>query len=288
MSALWKPAYFPTLPTPVTLRFKDQASALEALVGFVFRPCDFKTPCMEGWVVVRIEKQLGIVEARVCPAWIGYKSPLSSENFVGGRYHPTKMPDCYLNFRQTLNDWIEQFPDCLVREVPKASTVTQATPSAPVSYGPPYFVSNEVLMNLVDTSHFFFEELQAMREKTIPWPQRDFMDFEAVLAGVANAKNFGWLNRHAQKQLAHAARAGREPEECVSVQQSIEKLKKFGCDAAWDWNKYYHASQQKDFVAGAAAYEEEAWLERMRAECPGFSDWVYKGAIHDYGQPGRL
>ena len=281
MSFSLEPTIFPTPPEPVTLQFKDQASALEALVGFVFRPCDFKTPCMQGWIVVRIEEQLGIVEARVCPAWIGYKSPMSSEIFIGGRYHPAKMPDCYSNFRQTLNDWREQFPDCLVREVPiRGSTLIQSTPPR---YGTPYFASYEVLQNLADTSHDFFEELRVMREKAIPWPQQEFMDAEAALAGAANHKIFGWLNRCARQQLERAARAGRAPEEIVNVQRSVEKLKKSGCDAASEWNTCYYASQQKDFVPDAVTYDEEAWLERMRAECPGFSDWVYKGAIHDFG-----
>jgi hypothetical protein len=121
----------------------------------------------------------------------------------------------------------------------------------------------------------YFAELRVMRGKAIPWPQQEFMDVEAILAGLADPRmsrtrtSYYYLYSYARKQLERAAHAGREPEEIENVQQSIKKLKDFG----------YAAASTATWVK----YDEEAWLKRMQTECPGFSDWVYKGAIHDYG-----
>ena len=294
MCALWKPAIFPTRPTPVTLRFEDPASAFEALVGFEFTPAYWKaplhhkTPFEEGWIVVRIEEQLVIVEARVCPMYIDSKSLLQIDTFVADPYKP---PDCSINVHQTLDDWREQFPDSLVREVTRASTVTLATPSALVSDGPPYFVSLDILKNLVDTSHFFFEELRAMREKAIPWPPQDFMDMEAVCGFVAHTKIFPKVHLYAQRQLERAARAGRAPAEIARAQSFVKKLQRIGDAAYAEWsasNDLRDGKKRRSFMKKNGVpppkviYDEESWLEQMRTECPGFSDWVYRGAIFDY------
>jgi hypothetical protein len=243
----------------LTLQFQDHTSACEAIARLECRPSEL-IDCLWGWIVVRIEERLGIVEARFYPPQINYKEPPFEELCPNGRYDPATRPRAFVELEETLRDWREKYPDCLVMKLD----------IPPEGWSKPEFLQRQWARR-----QSFFDELRAIRKKVVPWPLQEFMDTEAVLRGLASSNTFGYLLlTNARAQLERAVRAGREPEEITKVHQAVRKLEDLGCKAGRNSLDQIHK------VPGFAPFDEKAWLDRMRTECPGFSDWVYKGAIH--------
>lgn len=249
-------------PKPETIRFQSHEAAVGAITRFDFFPDNLAEPKIEGWIVVRIDERLGIVEARFCPAHKGNEH-LPAILTKDGKWDlqldvvydfgNQKVP--YVDLQETLKNWREKYPDCLVMQLSRPLTKDYT----------PY----EFLQLQLAWTEAYFSELREMRSKAIPWSHQDFLDCEAALAGfVKHGKFFHYLRYEAREQLRCAARAGRSEEEITEAGRLVKKLGQTSYDAA---DQYRSANYSKDV--------RTAGVERMKKECPGFSDWVYEGAF---------
>lgn len=254
-------------PKPETVQFQSHEAAVEAITSFDFFPDSLPNPKIEGWIVVRIDEKLGIVEARFCPAHKG-NEPLPAiltkdgkwvlPELQGDDYDLGNQKVPYADLQETLKTWRERYPDCLVKQLSR--------PLFPKDYTP-----YEFLQLQLTSTEAYFSELREMRSKAIPWAHHDFLDCEAALAGfVKHGKFFHFLRYDARDQLRSAARAGRSEEEILEAERLVKKLRQTNYDAA---DQYRSAHYSKDV--------KTAGFERMKKECPGFSDWVYAGAFDD-------
>lgn len=254
-------------PIPYTLEFTDNDTAFEQLVGFEFEPPDKDMRHLDGWMIVRVDAPGRIVQARMCAPFIGYISPSAEEIFRGGVYNPPTGPECFLDKRRTLPAWKEVYPDSLVAELSSSGAL-----------------SRDTLQRLMETAPAFFEDLYALHAKPTPWSEQDFLDAEASIAGVANYKPSWRLGCYGREKIERAARAGREPEQITAAHRRLKKLQDIAYKAAEALRDFGHQSRRKDFVSATTYDQENAkWMERLKVECPGFSDWVYHDAIHDWG-----
>ncbi len=255
----------PHEPQPYTLKFDDNESAFAALVGFEFKRDYPQTPQLEGWMVLRIDEPDRILQARLCAPFFNYKSATFDACVRDGVYQEPNHPACWLDKRKTLPEWRTIFPDSLVAEIQ-------------------HDLSQEYLQRIVDAAPAYFEDLQMLRAKPIPWSQQDFLDAEACLAGVAQYKPSWQIGFYAGVHLEQAARAGREPEDFAAAQHKVRSLQNLAYKAAEAFQEWYHQTRRKNFTASRTYEDEnEAWMQRLRTECTGFSDWVYQDAIHRWG-----
>lgn len=255
----------PHEPKPYTLMFDDNESAFAALVEFEFKHDYPRTPQLEGWMVLRVDEPNRIVQARLCAPFINYKSPPFDACVRDGVYQEPSHPACWLDKRKTPSEWRTIFSDSLVVEIQ-------------------HDLSNDYLQRVVDAAPAYFEDLRTLRAKPTPWSQQDFLDAEACLAGVAQYQPSQQIGCHAKIHLERAARAGREPEDFATAQHKIRSLQNLAYKAAEAFQDRYHRSRRKNSAATKTfAEEDEAWMQRLRRECPGFSDWVYRDAIHHWG-----
>ena len=127
--------------------------------------------------------------------------------------------------------------------------------------------------------------LRALRAKPVPWPEQEYLDTEAALANGTTQREWQWLRLYRAEEFTTALRRERTEEEIAGTKERIRKLQWLAYKAAEESNTRYQQSRKKGFVAFEKTYEEQDknWMQRLRTECPGFSDWVYHSALHDYG-----
>jgi len=256
----------PYEPKPFTVRFDDNEAAFEQLVGFKFKPDTKEVEYKDGWIVVRLDEPSKFVEARMCAPLVGYWSPPSEGYFRNGRMYPA-IPESFLDRLLTLEAWPGKYADSLVMELREAETA-----------------SREALQKAITIAPAYFAELRVLRAKPTPWPQQDIVDAEASLQGIANCKPFRLISYHGRGHLLNAARSGRQADEIAATARVLERMKTIAYEAASAWNKWYHEHRKSRFDDHVEAFpDNEAWMQRLRVECPGFSEWVYRDAIHDWG-----
>ena len=255
-------------PKPYTLEFSDNESAFGKIIGFQFHPSDREIRHLEGWIVARIDEPSRIVQARMCAPFVGYV-PSEARISLDGKRVPPVMPESFCDLRRTVPEWKEAFPDSLVTELSQSSA------------------SREVLQRLLDGAPNYFADLRIMRAKPQPWSEQDFLDAEASIATIVTYKPSRWLGYYGREHIARAARAGREPEEITAAQRRLKQLQELAYQAAESLRDRLlpYRSWKGPTKEYNTVFEEEnsLWMDRLRVECPGFSDWVYHDAINDWG-----
>jgi hypothetical protein len=235
---------------PTVLSVQNDDLAVDAIRRFYFmdgseyRPA----PGPVGWIIMRVDEGVWIREIVVCPP--------SFESAVVMAFL----------LRRTLDELRRGFPDSLVMEVSRG----HVDPS--IDFQARHFVSD------------YFDQLRKLRAKPSPWPEQEYLDTEAALANGTTQREWQQVRLYRAEEFAAALRRERTEEEIARAKERIRKLQNFAYEAANAFNARYVLSRRKDFVA-STAYEEDdaAWMQRLRTECPGFSDWVYHAAIHDWG-----
>jgi hypothetical protein len=233
---------------PTVFSVQNDDLAVDAIRRFYFMEGSAYLPGPVGWIIMRLDESVWIREIVVCPPNL---ESASVKAFL---------------LRHTLDEQRKRFPDSLVMEVSRG----HVDPS--IDFQARHFTSE------------YFDQLRTLRGKPVPWPEQEYLDTEAALANGTTQREWQWLRLYRAEEFAAALRRERTEEETTAVKERIRKLQELAYKAAEAFHARHYQSRRKDFVA-AKTYEQEdeAWMQRLRTECPGFSDWVYHAAIHHWG-----
>ncbi len=234
-------------PTVFTVQNDDLA--VDAIRRFYFPEGDAYGQRPSGWVIMRLEEGVWICEIIVCPPKCGNAVVMAAL------------------LRRTLDEWRKRFPDSLVMKVDSGHVDPK------IDFQERHFISE------------YFDQLRKLRAKTAPWPEQEYLDTAAALANGTSQREWQLVRLYRAEEFAASLRRGRTEDEIACTKERIRKLQQLAYKAAEESNTRYHQSRKKGFVAFKKTYEEQdkTWMERLRTECPGFSDWVYRDAIHDWG-----
>jgi hypothetical protein len=238
-----------SLRHPTVFSVQNDDLAVDAIRRFYFLDGSAYLPGPVGWVIMRLDEGVWIREIVVCPPNVESAVVMASL------------------LRRTLDELRRGFPDSLVMEVSHG----HVDPS--IDFQARHFTSE------------YFDQLRRLRTKPVPWPEQEYLDTEAALANGTTQREWQKLRLYRADEFAATLRRERTEDEIAGAKERIRKLQGLAYEAAEESNTRYHQSRKKDFVAFKKAHEDQdkTWMQRLRTECPGFSDWVYHAAIHDWG-----